>query len=32
MIGAREECCMFRILIVEDDHDLNRTVCAYLRQ
>ena len=23
---------MFRILIVEDDHDLNRTVCAYLRQ
>ena len=23
---------MFKILVVEDDHDLNRTVCAYLRQ
>lgn len=23
---------MFRILVVEDDHELNRTVCAYLRQ
>ena len=23
---------MFRVLVVEDDHELNRTVCAYLRQ
>lgn len=23
---------MFKILVVEDDHDLNRTVCAYLKQ
>ena len=23
---------MFRILVVEDDHELNRTACAYLRQ
>ena len=23
---------MFRVLVVEDDHELNRTACAYLRQ
>lgn len=23
---------MFKILVVEDDRDLNKTVCAYLRQ
>ena len=23
---------MFKILVVEDDRDLNRTVCAYLNQ
>ena len=23
---------MFQILVVEDDKDLNRTVCAYLNQ
>ena len=23
-------CAMFKILVVEDDRDLNRTVCAFL--
>ena len=26
------EVYMFQILVVEDDKDLNRTVCAYLNQ
>jgi DNA-binding response OmpR family regulator len=29
---AKEESDMFKILVVEDDRELNRTVCAYLAQ